>query len=183
MKLVDTLKAHPVIPVVSIDSADEAQCYLAKLKNKNIRIVEFTLRSSNALKVVEAVINDPSFADFIIGVGTVTSIAQMKQAQDIGAMFQVSPGFTQALLEHAKINNINYLPGAFTPHEIMTLQSYGINCAKFFPAIAMNGLQLLKSYASVFPSMKFCATGGINNENKQAFLSLNNVIAVGSSSI
>ncbi len=183
MSLMSILENNPVIPVVSIDTLESAYLYFDKLREKNIQIIELTLRSKNALNVVEKLINHPDFNDFTIGVGTIISIDQMTACHEMGARFQVSPGFTPMLLEHAKINKINYLPGAITPHEVMTLQSFGFHCAKFFPAGAMNGLQVLKSYLSVFPGMKFCVTGGINEQNKPQYLALDNIIAIGSSSI
>ncbi|WP_440682827.1 bifunctional 4-hydroxy-2-oxoglutarate aldolase/2-dehydro-3-deoxy-phosphogluconate aldolase [Cysteiniphilum halobium] len=183
MNLIETLKKHSIIPVASIETLDAAYQYLEELRNKQIRIVEFTLRSQNALHILREIVKDTSFSEFTIGVGTITSVEQMSICHKIGVKFQVSPGFIPDLLNYAKENNISYLPGAITPHEIMTLQSFGIYCAKFFPAVPMNGLEVLKSYASVFPKMKFCATGGINKHNKSDYLSLDNVIAIGSSSI
>jgi 2-dehydro-3-deoxyphosphogluconate aldolase/(4S)-4-hydroxy-2-oxoglutarate aldolase len=42
-------------------------------------------------------------------------------------------------------------------------------------------LEALKTYAQVFPSIKFCPTGGITEETHSSYLELPNVICVGGS--
>ena len=52
---------------------------------------------------------------------------------------------------------------------------------KFFPANLFGGINSLKTYLQLFPDIKFCPTGVINQENYNEFLKLENVISVGGS--
>ena len=181
MDLEKTLSKHPLIPVVAANDIHEANNILYKLRNKNINIVEFTLRTPNAFEVIKEVIRTND--DFIIGVGTITTIDQLRKCMQLGADFLVSPGATIQMLRFARDHNLPYLPGGVTPFEIMTILNYRFNIIKFFPAEASGGINLLKNYKAVFPDVKFCATGGINSTNQKDYLQQDNIIAIGSSSL
>ncbi|MBK2123790.1 4-hydroxy-2-ketovalerate aldolase, partial [Fangia hongkongensis] len=56
MSLMSILENNPVIPVVSIDTLESAYLYFDKLREKNIKIIELTLRSKNALNIVDKLI-------------------------------------------------------------------------------------------------------------------------------
>jgi len=79
MQLEQILRDNPLIPVVSANTLDEANLILVKLREKNIKIVEFTLRTPNAFYVIEEVIKNNS--DFIIGIGTIVNIEQLRKAR------------------------------------------------------------------------------------------------------
>ncbi|MED7818493.1 MULTISPECIES: bifunctional 4-hydroxy-2-oxoglutarate aldolase/2-dehydro-3-deoxy-phosphogluconate aldolase [unclassified Francisella] len=177
----ELLKNNPLIPVVSADTIEQAESILKKVREKKLNIVEFTLRTPNSLDVIEKVIKSNN--DLIIGIGTITNIELFRKARFLEADFYVSPGSSDELLNFAREHNLKYLPGAITPFEIMTAMSYGFNTLKFFPAEAFGGIKVLKNYRSVFPNIRFCATGGINSQNQQEYLDLENVIAIGSSSL
>ncbi len=181
MSLEAVLKKNPIVPVVKADSVDEALKIIEQLKAKNISIAEFTLRTPNAFQVLTKILEME--LEMTIGVGTILSVDQMLSCHDIGAEFLVSPGTTQSLLETAKAYGIDYLPGAVTPSEIMTARGLGFKILKFFPAEAMGGINLLKNYQAVFPDVSFCATGGIKDHNQDEYLSLSNIIAIGSSAV
>ena len=175
------LQENPIIPVISVNNYDDAIEILNKLKQQNINIVEFTLRSKNALKVIKKIIKTNT--GFIIGIGTITSLKLLKKCAKLKADFLVSPGSSIKLLKYASKNKLNYLAGGVTAFEIMTIMSYSFKIIKFFPAEAMGGVKVIKNYQAVFPDVSFCATGGINTNNQQDYLSQPNVLAIGSSSI
>ena len=181
MQLEKILSQHPLIPVVNVSSVNDANNLLHKLREKDINIVEFTLRNKNAFDVIKEVMqaND----DFTIGVGTITSLEQLRKSLQLKADFLVSPGATIEMLAFARDHNLPYLPGGITPFEIMTILRYGFNVIKFFPAEASGGIGLLKNYKAVFPQVKFCATGGVNSTNQEQYLVQENIIAIGSSSL
>jgi 2-dehydro-3-deoxyphosphogluconate aldolase/(4S)-4-hydroxy-2-oxoglutarate aldolase len=57
----------------------------------------------------------------------------------------------------------------------------GYDRLKFFPAEASGGPATLKAMAGPFPDVRFCPTGGITQENAEAYLALPNVRCVGGS--
>jgi len=72
-----------------------------------------------------------------------------------------------------------YLPGVFTPSEVMTARDIGFEYLKLFPAQQAGGPGMLKALAGPFPELKFCPTGGIGEENFREYLALDNVASVG----
>jgi 2-dehydro-3-deoxyphosphogluconate aldolase/(4S)-4-hydroxy-2-oxoglutarate aldolase len=99
----------------------------------------------------------------------------------MGVDFLVSPGLSPDLAAAFLKSKTPFIPGVATPSDIITAQAYGFDTLKFFPANLFGGLGALKAYGQVFPAVKFCPTGGINDTNYKDFLALNNVIAVGGS--
>lgn len=57
----------------------------------------------------------------------------------------------------------------------------GLDTLKFFPAAQAGGIPMLKALRSPLPNVMFCPTGGIDLGNASEYISLPNVIAVGSS--
>jgi 2-dehydro-3-deoxyphosphogluconate aldolase/(4S)-4-hydroxy-2-oxoglutarate aldolase len=78
-------------------------------------------------------------------------------------------------------SKIPFIPGASTPSEIMQALEYGCDTLKFFPANLFGGIKALKTYGNVFPQVKFCPTGGVNESTFEEYLDLDNVISVGGS--
>ena len=173
------LSQNKVIPVVVLDNEDKAVHIAQALLAGNIKIMEVTLRTPNALKIIKKIADE--VPKMLVGAGTVINEDQYNLAVSNGAKFIVSPGLTTELINVAKTYDIPFLPGAITPSEIMCAQKYGFKHLKFFPAESYNGVKMLTSLASVFSDIKFCPTGGINLNNLNGYLSLSNVIAVGCS--
>jgi len=80
-------------------------------------------------------------------------------------------------------NNFNLIPGVQSASEIMLASELGYNLLKFFPAEISGGAKKLKAMQSVFPDISFIPTGGVNESNFDSYLSLKNVICVGSSDL
>jgi 2-dehydro-3-deoxyphosphogluconate aldolase/(4S)-4-hydroxy-2-oxoglutarate aldolase len=85
------------------------------------------------------------------------------------------------LAPHFEKSGIAFIPGVATPSEIIEGIQYGWDTFKFFPANLFGGLGALKAYGQVFPSIKFCPTGGITEESYPEYLALPNIISVGGS--
>lgn len=174
------LKDHPMIPVVTINSESEIDPMISKLKKMNIFCIEVTLRTDFAFKALQIIKN--RYADSIsVGVGTVISKEQIDKLVSIGVDFIVSPGLTPVLYNHLLASSIPFIPGVTTPSEIMQAIELGCDKLKFFPANLFGGIKALKTYGNVFPQVKFCPTGGVNELTYEEYLSLKNVISVGGS--
>ena len=171
--------AAPVIAVVVLEDASRAPALARALVAGGIPVVEITLRTPAALDAVRAVAAEVPEA--IVGVGTVRSGRDLDAALDAGAAFAVSPGSPPGLLAAAAAHPLPLLPGAVTPTEAMTLAERGYTRQKFFPAAALGGPPVLKSFASVLPDVAFCPTGGIRPGTATDWLRLPNVRCVGGS--
>lgn len=173
------LRRGPVMPVMVIQSVDEALQVTRALLAGGINTFEITLRTPAALDGVRELVN--AFPDALIGVGTVRDARQLDAALTAGARFAVSPGLPAALLPALAANQVPFLPGVATPTEAMNAFDAGFHALKLFPAEAVGGIPLLKSLHSPLPDIVFCPTGGIHAANAAAYLALPNVACVGGS--
>ena len=172
------LSLAPVIPVIILDDIAAARPLAEALVAGGLPILEVTLRTPNALKVMEEM---GKVKGAIVGAGTLRAAAQMRQAVDAGCRFMVSPGAPPRLLDAAEDIAIPLLPGIGTPTEAMTAAERGYTFLKFFPAEALGGAPVLKAFASPLPDITFCPTGGIDLAKAKVYLALPNVICVGGS--
>jgi len=169
----------PVIPVLTIESAAQAVLLARALLAGGLPVLEVTLRTAAALAAVKAIAAEVPEA--VVGVGTVTSPADIGKAVAAGARFLVSPGTTPALAGALAAASVPALPGCAAVSEAMALADRGFKVLKFFPAEPSGGVAWLKAVAEPLPKVKFCPTGGVNIANAAAYLALSNVVAVGGS--
>jgi len=172
------LSLAPVVPVIVLDDVARARPLAEALVAGGLPVLEVTLRTPNALKVMEEM---GKVTGAIVGSGTVRHAAHMKQSVEAGCRFMVSPGASPRLLDAAEDVAIPLLPGIGTPTEAMATAERGYGFLKFFPAEAMGGAPVLKAFASPLPDITFCPTGGIDAARAGAYLALPNVICVGGS--
>jgi 2-dehydro-3-deoxyphosphogluconate aldolase / (4S)-4-hydroxy-2-oxoglutarate aldolase len=175
----EILTASPVMPVIVLDRVDDAVPLAKALVDGGIRVLEVTMRTAAALDCVRAI--RAAVPNAIVGVGTITNVADMNAARDAGAQFGVSPGTTQDLLAHAAQCNFPFLPGTMTPSDVMRALDVGFTAMKLFPAQQAGGIAMLKALGGPFPQVMFCPTGGIDAESATSFLALPNVACVGGS--
>lgn len=175
----DVLNAGLVMPVMVIQNLDDAVPLARALVAGGIKVLEITLRTPIALDAIKLISREVEGA--IVGAGTIANPAQLKAAEDAGAVFAISPGITASLLEAANAGSIALIPGVATLSELMLGMEYGLDHFKFFPAEAAGGIPMLKAIAGPFPQATFCPTGGISPDNYQAYLQLPNVACVGGS--
>jgi 2-dehydro-3-deoxyphosphogluconate aldolase / (4S)-4-hydroxy-2-oxoglutarate aldolase len=169
----------PVIAVVTVESAADALPLAKALCAGGIRVIEVTLRSAPALAAIERLAADPGEA--IVGAGTARSARDIAAACAAGARFVVSPGFTTSLDTAARTAGAPWLPGVATASEVLLAQEAGRSVLKFFPAESSGGTRALAAFATVFPDVRFCPTGGVTARNLRAYLEQPNVVCVGGS--
>lgn len=169
----------PVVPVVIIDEVEHAVPIARALVAGGLPVIELTLRTPVALEAARAIAAE--VPEILLGIGTVTSPLQAKEAVAAGAQFLVSPGTTPALLDAMLDTGVPFLPGTATVSEVLTVLEAGVSEMKFFPAEASGGAAYLSSLASPVPAARFCPTGGITADTAPSYLALPNVGCVGGS--
>ena len=175
----DLLDLAPVVPVVVVDSVEQAVPLARALLAGGIPVIELTLRSAAGLGAIEAVASEVE--GMVVGAGTVVTPEQVRQVQDAGAQFIVTPGSPPRLLESALASGLPLLAGAGTLTEMLTLAEAGLEAMKFFPAEASGGRPYLSAVSGPCPQLRFCPTGGITPANAADWLALPNVGCVGGS--
>jgi 2-dehydro-3-deoxyphosphogluconate aldolase/(4S)-4-hydroxy-2-oxoglutarate aldolase len=158
----------PVIPVIVIDSLDDALPLAAALLEGGVRVLEVTLRTPVALRA-------------IVGAGTVRAVADVQAAVDAGCRFAVSPGYAGTLAAACAARGLAFLPGVATATEVMQAAADGHRFLKFFPAAAAGGVPMLKALGGPFADVSFCPTGGVDAASAPDYLALPNVRVVGGS--
>jgi len=179
MSMMAIMERSPVIPVVRLETPERAPALARALLAGGVSVIEVTLRTPAALEAVAAIARDvPAMA---VGAGTLTAPEQVRQAQEAGAQFMVSPGYAEAINDAADQAALPLLPGVATATELMRAQSDGFRQVKFFPAVPSGGIAALQALAGPFPALRFCPTGGVHSGNYLDFLQLANVPCVGGS--
>jgi 2-dehydro-3-deoxyphosphogluconate aldolase/(4S)-4-hydroxy-2-oxoglutarate aldolase len=173
------LRLSPVMPVVTLNDVALAADLARALVRGGIRVIEVTLRTPAALRVIETIAR--SVPEISVGAGTVLSIADLRAAAAAGAAFAISPGATGTLLAAGATGQIPYLPAVATASELMTGLAAGYRCFKFFPAGAAGGTAMLNAFGGPFPEARFCPTGGITQASVKSYLDLPNVLCAGGS--
>lgn len=174
--IIEQIAEVGIVPVVKIEDAAHAKKLASALLRAGLNCVEITLRTPAALEAI-AEIKDM----MLVGAGTVLNAAQVDQAHQAGAQFIVAPGTNPTTIAHCNELGIPIIPGAVTATEIENLLELNITFAKFFPAEASGGPQMLKALSGPYSMMRFMPTGGIRPGNLADYLSLNAVFACGGS--
>jgi 2-dehydro-3-deoxyphosphogluconate aldolase/(4S)-4-hydroxy-2-oxoglutarate aldolase len=166
-----------VVPVIVLDDPQLAVPMAEVLIEAGLSTLEITLRTPNALKVIEAIAT--KLPGVIVGAGSVLTANQFNQASNAGARFVVSPGSSEGLLESASRLKLPFVPGANTATEVISLQDRGYTLTKFFPAELAGGIRMLKALGAPMPNARFFPTGGITPELANEYLALPNVSCIG----
>ena len=174
------LKENPLIPVATIENLSDVDTIYKVLSNKGIKCIEITLRTPIAWEAVK-LFKEKYGAEFKVGVGTIISPDDILRCVNLRVDFMVSPGLTASMIQQFDFSGIPFLPGVSTASEIIRGIDLGWEYFKFFPADLFGGTKALKSYAAIFKNVQFCPTGGVNNDNYEEYLELDNVLSVGGS--
>ncbi len=167
----------PVIPVLTLNNAEQALGIANALVKGGLCVLEITLRSDYGLSAIKQL--KQALPEAIIGAGTVLNPTQYQACIDAGADFIVSPGSTAELLQFGSQSTVPLLPGVASVSEAMQAMQLGYRRFKLFPAAVVGGVDALKAFAGPLSELKFCPTGGIKPNNAADYLALNNVMCVG----
>ena len=175
----EVMEISPIVPVIALDSVDDALPLAKALFEGGIAIMEITLRTEAGLKSIEAIAK--AMPQMNVGAGTVLNDSDFKKAVEHGAQFVFSPGISEELMQTSRELGIALIPGVATASEVMLAKNNGFEHCKLFPATVAGGVEALKAFSGPFSSMRFCPTGGVNLNNVKDFLTLDNVVCAGGS--
>ncbi len=176
--MISRLQSLKLIPVVALESADDAEPLAGALCEAGLPCAEITLRTEAGLDSIRALSNRN---DFLLGAGTVHSVEQAQASVEAGAQFIVTPGFNPRTVAWCVENNVPIFPGIATPTDLEMALEHGLSVVKFFPAETLGGVRTLKVFSGPYGEVRFIPTGGINAVNVAGYLQLPNVLACGGS--
>jgi 2-dehydro-3-deoxyphosphogluconate aldolase / (4S)-4-hydroxy-2-oxoglutarate aldolase len=163
-----------VVPVLTAESADDAERACEAILAGGMTSVEITFRTEAA---VEAIRRASQIDGLLVGAGTVLTEAQLDAAVGAGARFAVAPSTNESVIRAAREAGIELVPGAATPTEIDRARALGCRTVKIFPASLLGGPAFVKAVSAVFPDVRFIPTGGVSPDNLGDYLALPAVLA------
>jgi 2-dehydro-3-deoxyphosphogluconate aldolase/(4S)-4-hydroxy-2-oxoglutarate aldolase len=168
-----------IIPVIAIDSAEDAVPLAQALVDGGLPCAEVTFRTPTAEASIKAIAK--KFPNMALGAGTVLTTEQVDRAIGAGAKYIVSPGLNPVVVEYCLKKGIPATPGVATPSDVERALALGLDVVKFFPAEAAGGVSFLKAMSAPYKGLKFIPTGGIDEKNLLSYLRLPAVLACGGS--
>jgi len=178
-EIIDKLGKIGIIPVITINNADNAVPLARALISGGLHCAEITFRTAAAEESIRRIARE--YPDMLTGAGTVLSIEQADRAVAAGARFVVSPGLNPKVVGHCVEKGIPIIPGCATPSDIEQALEFGLSVVKFFPAEQAGGIEYIKAVSAPYPNVRFIPTGGINAQNIRRYLAFDRVLACGGS--
>lgn len=177
--ILETLEKIGLLPLAVIDEARDAVPLAKALKAGGVETMEITFRTDCTLEAIGKV--KKQVPDFLVGAGTVLSVAQAKDAVKYGADYIVMPGFDSDVVAWCQQNGVPVIPGCVTATEVQAAQAKGLSVLKFFPAEDCGGVKTCAGLSGPFRKVRFLPTGGVNYDNLSDYLNKDYIFAVGGS--
>ncbi len=175
----ETIAEFGVVPVIAIDSAEQAVPLADALIAGGLPLAEITFRTDAAAEVIRQIAKNRP--EMLVGAGTVLSPATVAVAREAGAAFAVAPGLNARVVGSARAHGLPFVPGTANPSDVEIGLELGCRLLKFFPAEALGGAKLLSAIYAPYKhtGVKFMPTGGVTADNLESYLALPAVSAVG----
>lgn len=177
--LIDGLAEVGVVPLVTLNSVEEAVPLARALEAGGVPVAEVTFRSPYAIEGMKRIQGE--VPGVVLIAGTVHTPEQARAAVDAGCTGLVTPAFDEGVVDWALAHDVPVLPGTAVPSDVEKAYDHGLRYAKFFPAEAYGGVKTLKALSGPFAEMGFLPTGGVSLANAADYMNLKNVFAVGGS--
>jgi 2-dehydro-3-deoxyphosphogalactonate aldolase len=159
----------PLVAILRGITPDDVVAVGDALVDAGFAIVEVPLNSPRPLESIERLL--AKFGDeILIGAGTVTSAAQVREIKAAGGRLIVMPHGDADVVRAAKAAGLACIPGVATPTEGFAALANGADALKLFPAELLTPT-VLKSMRAVFPSAtRFLPVGGITPDTMASYV-------------
>lgn len=177
--MLDDLLKRPIIPVIVIDDAADAEPLARALLDGGIDVIEITFRTAAAAEAIGRI--KRAVPTMLLGAGTVVTADQAARALDAGVSFGLAPGLNPRTVKRFQQAGTLFIPGVQTPSDIEAALDLGCRMLKFFPAEAAGGVAMIKALSGPYASLgvTFCPTGGVNLGNMADYLAVPTVATLG----
>ena len=173
-------KELPIVGILRGIKADQIEPLCHELISAGLKTAEITMNTQGAAELIRKAVKVSS-GRLTIGAGTVLDKATLKEAQDCGATFIVTPVLINEVTGYCVQNKIPVFPGALTPAEIYAAWSAGATMVKVFP-VQVFGPSYIKEVKAPLDKVELLACGGVTPENlKEYFAAGASAVSFGSS--
>lgn len=157
--------------VVAVLRARHARVYepvIEALAAGGVRSIELTLSTDGVFEELDGLRS--RFGDAVeIGIGTVTTAAQAREAIDAGADYVVTPITDPEVVSLVVGAGVPVFPGGLTPTELFAGWSLGATAVKVFPA-SLVGTAYVAHLRGPFPGIEIVPSGGVGLDDIPAWI-------------
>lgn len=164
--VVDQILARRISAILRTHDEAVARSAMAAAVDGGFRMLEFTLTTPGALKLITEFARK---AELLVGAGTVLTVEQARQAVEAGAKYLVSPVCDPEVIAEALRLKVASIPGTFTPTEMLAAHRCGADLVKLFPA-PQNVAEYVSAVLGPMPFLRIFPTAGVTPENFMAVL-------------
>ncbi|HEY3243348.1 MAG TPA: bifunctional 4-hydroxy-2-oxoglutarate aldolase/2-dehydro-3-deoxy-phosphogluconate aldolase [Phycisphaerae bacterium] len=155
--IVEEIQRRRISAIIRSDDENVAADAMRAAIGGGFRMVEFTLTTPGALRLIGEFARDPQL---LVGAGTVLTVDQARRAIAAGARFVVSPICDPQIIAAAHELGAVSIPGTFTPTEMMHAHRLGADFVKLFPAPA-NVADYVRAVLGPLPQLRIFPTAGV----------------------
>ncbi|HSK91048.1 MAG TPA: UTRA domain-containing protein [Euzebyales bacterium] len=156
------LRQDRVVAVLRAERYGPGDRLAEGLVRGGVRVIEFTLTGDNALEAMRAARQVP---DAVVGIGSVLTAAQAREAVAAGAAFLVSPVGAPEIV--AASGDVPVFLAGHTPTELHRAWRSTGAPVKLFPA---DGPAYLRSVLAPMPDLPVMPSGGVSADNAAEYL-------------
>jgi len=157
-----------VIAIMRSKSPSDLPSICESLYAGGICAVEITMTTPGAIASLVS-LPERIRENLAVGVGTVLSVGDAREAIDAGAQFLVTPVLRLDVVAFCRSLEVPIVCGAFTPTEAQSAHEAGADFIKIFPADC-GGPSYIKSILAPLPHLRIIPTGGVTLETCRSFL-------------
>jgi 2-dehydro-3-deoxyphosphogluconate aldolase / (4S)-4-hydroxy-2-oxoglutarate aldolase len=152
-----------LVPIFFNGDAHVAQSVVQACLDGGTRVMEFTNRGEQALKIFSHLSDymQSVKSPVVLGVGSIVDAPTAALFIAHGANFIVSPNFNPEVAKLCNRRKIPYLPGCATVTEISNAEELGVEIVKIFPGETIGGPAFIKAIQGPMPWTRIMPTGGV----------------------
>jgi 2-dehydro-3-deoxyphosphogluconate aldolase / (4S)-4-hydroxy-2-oxoglutarate aldolase len=174
------LQQHKAIAIIRSTKMDLAYKMAHAVAAGGMNLIEITWNSDRPARLIAQL--RAELPDCTIGAGTILNLEQLQEAVLAGAQFAFAPNFNSDLLKACLASyEIPFVPGVFSPSEIVSAWQQGAKAVKVFPIKSLGGAEYIQCLQEPLREIALIPTGGITIDNAKTMLEAG-AIAVGISS-
>ncbi|MBX3653717.1 MAG: 2-dehydro-3-deoxy-6-phosphogalactonate aldolase [Ramlibacter sp.] len=159
----------PLVAILRGLRPAEAETVGAALTDAGWPSIEVPLNSPDPLQSIATLAT--RFPQALVGAGTVTTTAQVREVHEAGGRLIVSPHFNAAVVREAVRLGLVCLPGVMTATEAFAALDAGATGLKLFPAEMIPPAAVKALTAVLPPGTLLLPVGGISPANLAAYRS------------
>lgn len=179
--LAQKLKKARIVAVLAVNEPADSADLAKALCDGGVTAIEMTLRTPRAFECASAIAS--AGLPLTLGIGTILTPDQAREAKSRGADFGVSPGCNVRVIDAAAEAGLPFAPGIMTPSDIEQALEHGCRLMKFFPAESSGGMKHLQNISAPYKHLgiSFIPLGGLKLSNMKSYTDSPLVTAIGGS--